>query len=55
MQVLPFVSNPKDLDPSYMMDLDFTASYNRRNAVHLRINMPTPGPEAIKHFHAQAS
>ena len=41
IQVLPFLNNPKDLDPSYKMDLDFwdcfgrkkTLSYNQRNTV----------------------
>ena len=39
MQVLLFLSNPKDLDPSYKTDLDFfivlegKTSYNRRNRV----------------------
>ena len=41
IQVLPFLNNPKDLDPSYKMDLDFwdcfgrkkTLSYKRRNMV----------------------
>ena len=42
--VLPFLNNPKDLDPSYKMDLDFwdclrrkkLPSYNRRNMVDRR-------------------
>ena len=40
IQVLPFLNNPKDLDPSCKMDLDFwdcfgrgKMSYNQRNAV----------------------
>ena len=41
IRVLPFLNNPKDLDPSYRMDLDFwdcfgrkkTLSYKRRNTV----------------------
>ena len=41
MQVLPFLNSPRDLDPSYKMDLDFwdcfgrklNPSYNRRNKV----------------------
>ena len=41
IRVLPFLSNPKDLDLSYQMDLDFldcfgrkkTPSYNLRNMV----------------------
>ena len=41
IQVLLFLNNPKDLDPSYKMDLDFwecfgrkqTLSYNQRNTV----------------------
>ena len=41
IQVLSFLNNPKDLDPSYKTDLDFwdclgrikTRSYNRRNTV----------------------
>ena len=41
---LPFLNNPKDLDPSYKMDLDFlglfwkekkTPSYKQRNMVEL--------------------
>ena len=40
---LPFLNNPKDLDPSYKMDLDFwncfrrkiTPSYDRRNMVDI--------------------
>ena len=43
IRVLPFLNNSKDLDPSYMMDLDFwncfgrkiTLFYNRRNMVTL--------------------
>ena len=44
IQVLPFLNNPKNLDPSYKMDLDFwdcfgrdkkTLSYNQRNTVHV--------------------
>ena len=39
--VLPFLNNPKDLDPTYKTDLDFwdcfgrkkTPSYKRRNTV----------------------
>ena len=39
--ILPFLNNPKDLDPSYKMDLDLwdclgrkkTLSYNQRNTV----------------------
>ena len=41
IRVLPFLDNPKDLDPSYKTDLDFwdclgrkkTPSYKRRNMV----------------------
>ena len=41
IRVLPFLNNPKDLDPSYKTDLDFwdcfgrkkTPSYKRRNTV----------------------
>ena len=41
LPILPFLNNPKDLDPSYKMDLDLldcfgrkiTLSYNRRNMV----------------------
>ena len=41
--ILPILNNPKDLDPSYKMDLDLwdcfgrkiTLSYNRRNMVAL--------------------
>ena len=42
---LPILNNPKDLDPSYKMDLDFwdyfgrekTLSYNRGNTIHFNI------------------
>ena len=27
IQVLPFLNNPKDLEPSYKMDLDFGINY----------------------------
>ena len=44
VQVLPFLNNPKDLDPSYKMDLDFwdcfgrkKLSYNQRNTVEKRL------------------
>ena len=41
IQMSPFLNKPKDLDPSYKMDLDFlddfgreqTLSYNRRNMI----------------------
>ena len=41
IRVLPFLNNPKDLNPSYKMDLDFwdcfgrkkTPSYKQRNTV----------------------
>ena len=41
IRVLAFLNNPKDLDPSYKMDLDFwdcfgrkiSPTYNRRNTV----------------------
>ena len=41
MPILSFQNNPKDIDPSYKMDLDLwdcfgskkTPSYNRRNTV----------------------
>ena len=29
MQVLPFLNNPKDLDPSYKIDLDFFYCFGR--------------------------
>ena len=40
--ILPFLNNPKDLDPSYKMDLDLwdclgrkkTLSYNQRNTIN---------------------
>ena len=47
--ILPFPNNPKDLDPSYKMDLDLcdcfgrkkTLSYNQRNTVllHSRVSL----------------
>ena len=32
IQVLPFLNNPKDLDPSYKMDLDFWDCFGRKKA-----------------------
>ena len=46
ISILPFLNNPKDLDPSYKMDLDLwdcfgrekkSLSYNRRNTVTINI------------------
>ena len=46
--VLPFLNSPKDLDPSYKMDLDFwdcfgrkqkTVSYTRRNTELLTLKL----------------
>ena len=34
IQVLPFLNNPKDLDPSYKMDLDFQDCFGRKK-LHL--------------------
>ena len=34
IQILPFLNNPKDLDPSYKMDLDFWHCFGRKN-LHL--------------------
>ena len=31
IQVLSFLNNPKDLDPSYKMDLDFWDCFGRKN------------------------
>ena len=31
IQVLPFLNSPKDLDPSYKMDLDFGGCFGRKN------------------------
>ena len=47
--MLPFLNNPKDLDPSYKTDLDFwdcfgsnkNPSYNRRNTVCQNISYST--------------
>ena len=34
IRVLPFLNNPKDLDPSYKMDLDFLGLFwNEKNTV----------------------
>ena len=33
--VLPFLNNPKDLDPSYKMDLDFWDCFGRKEKLHL--------------------
>ena len=60
IRVLPFQNNPKDLDLSYKMDLDFwdcfgrkkTPSYKRRNTVC--ISSPEPSAymnlKYYKHF-----
>ena len=49
IRVLPFLNNPKDLGPSYKMDLDSwdcfgrkkAPSYNRRNTVsHMKLGPP---------------
>ena len=48
IRILPFLNNPKDLDPSYMLDLDFLAlfwkekslSHNRRNTVAICFACP---------------
>ena len=33
IQVLPFLNNPKDLAPSYKMDLDFLDCFGRKKTV----------------------
>ena len=33
IRVLPFLNNPKDLDPSYKTDLDFWDCFGRKNTV----------------------
>ena len=35
IQVLPFCNNPKDLDPSYKMDLDLWECLGRKKKLHL--------------------
>ena len=32
-EVFPFQNNPKDLDPSYKMDLDFWDCFGRENPI----------------------
>ena len=56
IRVLPFLNNPKDLDPSYKMDLDFgdcfgrekTLSYSQRNTVILATTAEAPSFEFFK-------
>ena len=35
IQVLSFLNNPNDLDPSYKMDLDFWDCFGRKKNLHL--------------------
>ena len=37
IQVLPFLNNPKDLDPSFKMDLDFSDCFGRKKNLCLII------------------
>ena len=31
IQILPFLNNPKDVDPSFKMDLDFWDCFGKKN------------------------
>ena len=53
--VVPFLNNPKDLDPSYKTDLDFwdfsegiNPSYNRKNTVFLFLQLCNKKKKAQK-------
>ena len=39
IQVLPFLNNPKHLDPSYKLDLDFWDCFGRKKTSYKRRNM----------------
>ena len=57
IRVLPFLNNPKDLDPSYKMDLDFLDCFGREK-LHLiteEIGMQTFKRGFIQTYHIENS
>ena len=42
IQVLPFLNNPNDLDPSYKMDLDFGDCLEGKNSCPIAKEFKTP-------------